>query len=111
MGDDVELYNEVVSIFLNGMGEDVRRLRAAAASGDLKSLSREAHAIKGSVGVIAAEPTRRLAAEMELAGDSGDAVAAHSLLPQLERALLDLAEDLVKAMPTSAAGASHLGQP
>jgi PAS domain S-box-containing protein len=110
MAGDVELYNEVVSIFLNGMGEDVRRLRAAAASGDLKSLSREAHAIKGAVGVIAAEPTRRLAAEMELAGDSGDAIAAHSLLPQLEHALLDLAKDLVKAMPAATAVASHLGQ-
>jgi PAS domain S-box-containing protein len=111
MGGDVELYNEVVSMFLSGVGEDVRRLRAAAASDDLKSLCREAHAVKGAVGAMAAEPTRRLAAEMELAGESGDAIAAQTLLPQLERALMDLAEDLVKATPAAlAAAASHLGQ-
>jgi hypothetical protein len=62
-------------------------------------------------GAVAAEPARRLAAEMEMAGERGDAMAAQTLLPQLEAALMALAEDLANVgKPTAVASATGNGE-
>jgi PAS domain S-box-containing protein len=111
LGGDVELYNELAGMFVSSVGDDARRLRAAVVNGNFKTLSREAHAVKGAVGAVAAEPARRLAAEMELAGERGDAMAAQTLLPQLEAALMALAQALTSVgKPTAVAGATSNGK-
>jgi PAS domain S-box-containing protein len=110
LGGNVELYNELAGMFVNSVVDDANRLRAALVNGDFTTLSREAHAVRGAVGALAAEPARDLAAAMELAGERGDAMAAQKILPQLEAALMALAQALTNVSKlTSVAGVTRDG--
>jgi PAS domain S-box-containing protein len=69
------------------LGEVAERMSRMTAADDLKSIAGDAHALVGTSGNVGASQVSELARSVELACKSGDADAAHALLPQLAGAL------------------------
>jgi PAS domain S-box-containing protein len=97
LGGDVGLYEELAGMFVDGLPDVLSRLRAGAGNADLRRLQHEAHAVKGAVAALAAEPLRHLAGALELACEQADRAAALALLPRLEQRLTQLAGELAPA--------------
>jgi PAS domain S-box-containing protein len=97
LGGDVGLYEDLAGMFVDDLPQQLMRLRASASTTDLGHLQHEAHALKGTVAALAAEPLRQLAGELELACERADQAAALALLPRLENGLRQLAAELVPA--------------
>jgi len=70
--------------------QDVQVMVAAARQNDAAALAASAHRLKGASANVAAEGLRRLAAELEALGRSGNLAAAGPLLEQLPQELVRL---------------------
>jgi len=70
--------------------QDVQVMVAAARQNDAAALAASAHRLKGASANVAAESLRRLAAELEALGRSGNLAAAGPLLEQLPQELVRL---------------------
>jgi signal transduction histidine kinase/DNA-binding response OmpR family regulator/HPt (histidine-containing phosphotransfer) domain-containing protein len=73
-GQDPAMLTEIVRLVLEEDGPRIlAEFEAAAANADAAGLERAAHALKGLVGEIKAEPCRQAAAALEAAARTGDA--------------------------------------
>ena len=86
---DVELLDELVALFLQGLPEMLANLRDAITAGDANALERAAHKLKGSVGNFAAQPAFEAALQLEILGRDGnlsEAALAYGVLEkEIER--------------------------
>jgi len=90
--DSRELFDDIVRLFLQDTPTCLHATRLALEQGDADGLKRNAHAIKGMVGVFAAERTIQAADQLEkLAAKGGECSAALRLL---ENELMALQEAL-----------------
>ncbi|MEW6366736.1 MAG: Hpt domain-containing protein [Acidobacteriota bacterium] len=71
VGGDQDATNRMVGIFLHELSLQIEKLRDAAAAGDVESMSRIAHAFKGSAGQLGGERLSDLARHVELAAKEG----------------------------------------
>lgn len=89
VGDDMGLLRELIDVFLADCPRVWQKVRDALAEGDAHQLSRAAHALKGSVGNLAAHPACEAAQQLELLAAKGDLThaveAARKLELELER--------------------------
>ena len=90
VGDDEELLNEIVALFLREYPRLLGGIHAALASGDVQALQFSAHALKGSVGNMAAPRTLRAAMDLEAIARADRLPAAGEALATLERELSHL---------------------
>jgi two-component system sensor histidine kinase/response regulator len=95
-GDDPEFIAEIVEIFLEEMAQLTTEAEAALDAGDLETLGKVAHRMKGALGQMTAEEGREAARVVELAAKSGEATDIadlwHDLLGALDRLRPALAE-------------------
>jgi len=84
---DRELFDEVLTVFLDSIPGLLGELREACTNTDPKRLRAAAHSLKGSAANICAEPTRRIAAQLEEVGTQDEVISASSLLSELEKQL------------------------
>jgi HPt (histidine-containing phosphotransfer) domain-containing protein len=82
---DPDLLEEVVRIFQDDLPERMRQLRAALERGDLPETARSAHSLRGSLGILGAEPGRILGEELEALSAAGRSVEAASTYRTFER--------------------------
>ena len=82
---DPDLLEELVSAFQNELPERMRRLREALGRGDLPETARLAHSLRGSLGILGAEPSRILAEELESLSAAGRGDEAASTCQAFER--------------------------
>ena len=91
MDDSKELFEEIVRLFLEDAPPHVEKIKDAVAQGDADAIRHSAHALKGMVGIFAAERTMKAAAKVEeLAEKAGlDEAVAHleESLAELEAAI------------------------
>ena len=87
LGGDRELFDEVLTVFLDSVPVLLSELHEACTKTDLKRLHAAAHSLKGSASNICAEPMRRIAAQLEEVGIRDEANSASSLLSELEKQL------------------------
>lgn len=87
LGGDRELFDEVLAVFLDSIPGLLGELREACTNTDSKRLYIAAHSLKGSASNICAEPTRRIAAQLEEVGTQYEVISASSLLSELEKQL------------------------
>lgn len=87
LGGDRELFDEVLTVFLDSIPGLLGELREACTNTDQKRLHAAAHSLKGSASNICAEPTRRIAAQLEEVGTQDEVISASSLLSELEKQL------------------------
>ena len=87
MDDSRELFEEIVSLLLADVPQHLQRIRDGVVSDDADAIRHGAHAIKGMVGVFAAERTMHAAAMLE--HDAGEPDLA-ARVAELEAALKEL---------------------
>jgi len=92
LGGDQELFRDVLAMFVKTFPKKLEELREACTKVDSQKLADLAHSLKGSASNICAEPTRRLAVRMEELVKHGEALAAVSLLSDLEASFEQLRE-------------------
>ncbi|MBA4382562.1 MAG: hypothetical protein C0406_08370 [Sideroxydans sp.] len=86
MDDSKELFEEIVRLFLEDAPPHLEKIKNGLAQGDADAVRHSAHALRGMVGIFAAERTMKAAATVEeLAGRTG-----------LDEAIAELAESLAE---------------
>jgi CheY-like chemotaxis protein len=97
VGGDRELLDELVQMFMTGLGEQLEELRHCGTTGDLPKLGRLAHAQKGAAGSVGAVAARSLASALEAACTAGDRATSASALAELLQALQALLDEAATA--------------
>jgi two-component system sensor histidine kinase/response regulator len=86
---DLDLLQEIASLFLADYPRRLSELKDAVARGDSDAVLFAAHSIKGSVATLAAQPCYEAAKELEEMGGNGDltgaAAACAALQAEIER--------------------------
>jgi len=90
LGDDEELFVEVLTLFLEDSSRLLLEMQAAIARKDFVAMGRSAHALKGSIANLSSGEARDYAAEIEQLGKSGEGASAPELIGKLESALQEL---------------------
>jgi PAS domain S-box-containing protein len=93
MDDNVELFNEIVRLFLEDAPPHMQHIKDGMTQGDAKAMHHSAHTLKGMSGIFAAERTMHAAERVEkiaVGEASGEAVA------ELEIALNELLAAVVE---------------
>ncbi len=94
LGDDSELYAEIVKLFLNHYPNEIDALQRELAAGNAVNLHRTAHSIKGAVSNFAATRATEAARVLEHTMKSGLAPNTDELVSEVIEAL----EELVAAL-------------
>ena len=91
---DLTMLREVTELFLDHGPKALDRMRRAIDADDARALEYEAHAFKGSVGVLFARPTSQAVAALERIGRDGNLAHAEQACAALERELSRLSPAL-----------------
>lgn len=81
---DLELLQELVHLFKKNAPLAMAEMGRAVDTGDLKTLIRAAHSLKGSSSNLAAQAVSRAALNLEHFGRSGDLIGAREAFGALE---------------------------
>jgi signal transduction histidine kinase/DNA-binding response OmpR family regulator len=87
--------DNLVASYRDGSVELVATLRAAAASGDAKTMHRAVHTLKGQSGTVGARRVEMVSTRLEERASKGDVGATEGLIAQLEDELVRAREALV----------------
>jgi HPt (histidine-containing phosphotransfer) domain-containing protein len=99
IGGDVELFRQLIRLFLERHHTMVHDIEVAIAQSDRVGLERAAHSMKGTAGNLCAPDVVLLAGQLEAIGRLGTLAEAPALLLQLERAIRQLVEVLTRQIP------------
>jgi len=91
---DKTLLLELIQLFLDDYPKTMEELRTAISRGDVKSLERHAHTIKGSAANFEAIPTVTAGLQLETSGYEKDLTSVARQMTDLETALADLRTEL-----------------
>jgi len=81
---DEALADELVELFLQDVPDRLKAIQHAHETGDMKTITLEAHTIKGSSSNIGANGMREAAFQLELSGKDANQEAMPSLIKALE---------------------------
>lgn len=87
LGDDRQLYREVLDRFFADSPEALARIADAIAQDDGEQLHRAAHSFKGLAAMAGTVSVSQLAAQLEAVGKEGELIQAPHLLDQLRNEL------------------------
>src|SRR5687767_4227963 len=87
LGDDRDLYREVLQRFFAEAAGFVDRISAAADTSRAEDLHRSAHSFKGLAAMAGAEEAARIAADLEALGKAKQFDGAPELVARLQREL------------------------
>jgi len=90
LGGDRELLSELYAAFHQDSEQKLSGLVAAVPKGDLDTIMKLSHALKGAAAAIGATPCRNLAEQLEIAARDGNRKATLSIFPSLRQELEDL---------------------
>ncbi len=88
------LSKEIVRLFLENGPTRVDQIRGAMDGEDLDAPERGAHSLKSSAANVGAQVLQQVASELELAASGGDLRRVRDLIPNLEQAFTQAAEEL-----------------
>jgi HPt (histidine-containing phosphotransfer) domain-containing protein len=91
---DVELFEELVQLFLEQLPDLMRQLHAALIAGDGPTVRLCAHSLKGAAGNIGGLAVQQTAQVVELLGRDRRLEEAAAILPVLEKEVSELAAAL-----------------
>lgn len=95
LGDDRELYREVLTRFFVDSPNSLVRMRAAIEKQDGDELHRAAHSYKGLAAMSGTEHVAASAAELEQIGKAHQLANASEILSRLEQELAAAREELI----------------
>ena len=88
------LSKEIVRLFLENGPTRVDQIRGAMDGDDLDAPERGAHSLKSSAANVGAQLLQKVASELELAASVGDVNRVRDLIPNLEQAFAQAAQEL-----------------
>ncbi len=91
---DQALLRELIQLFLDDYPKTMEELRTAISQGDLRSLERHAHTLKGSASNFEAIPAVTAGLQLETSGYQKDLTNVAQQMKDLEAALADLHVEL-----------------
>jgi|WetSurMetagenome_2_1015567.scaffolds.fasta_scaffold10129_3 two-component system, sensor histidine kinase and response regulator len=97
MDGDRELFQELVTVFLEESAHQIRDIHKGIGNADAKLVERAAHSIKGSASTFAAKQTAEAARQLEILGREGRFAEFPSAALALEGQLELLKAALAKA--------------
>ncbi|MBV9182813.1 MAG: response regulator, partial [Acidobacteria bacterium] len=103
LGGDKKLFHEVVAIFLEESPKQMAKLRDGQARGDLSSMAKIAHSLKGELGYMGLTDLTHMARELEEVIRANHADEASRLALTLDRAIA-AALDEIRAIMNAGAG-------
>jgi len=92
--NDAELLRELIAIFKIELPHNLGVLREAIAQGNLKSVQKSGHMLRGMLSNLGATRGTAAAAQLEQLGDSSDHTALKSALALFESEVIDLLPEL-----------------
>jgi PAS domain S-box-containing protein len=95
MGDE-ELAHDIIETFLSDIPGQIRTLKGYLEKGDIVSLERQAHSIKGAAANVSGYGLRETAYEMEKAGKTSDLNRAAEIFPKIMEQFKLLEETLIQ---------------
>jgi HPt (histidine-containing phosphotransfer) domain-containing protein len=98
-GGMADVVRSVLDAFLEQVPTDTKEMETGLASGDLLTVSKAAHRLKGTAGVLGASKLHPLCAALELAGKQENAEDATKIYSELKTE----AQLCVDAVPTAKA--------
>jgi two-component system, sensor histidine kinase and response regulator len=102
VGGDETLMHEIIDLYLRESPRLLREIRAASAAGDTGALQFSAHALKGSVGNMAAARAYAAAMALETAARAGDLDASRTILATVEHEFSLVQDILTNLVPEPA---------
>ena len=90
----VNLSKEIVRLFLENGPKRVAQIRGAMDGEDLVVPERGAHSLKSSAANVGAQLLQEIASELEAAASGGDLQRVRDLIPNLEQAFSQAAQEL-----------------
>jgi PAS domain S-box-containing protein len=87
VGGDVDLLGELAELLLDSCDGQLSQLRAAADRGDVETLRRVSHGLKGAVATLGAHPAAEAALRLEMLGRDGNLAGVGAALTALADAL------------------------
>ena len=82
-GDDEEMLAELLVLFRDSSASDLAKIKAGNAAQDGIAVAEAAHSIKGAAASLGVEGIRRVAADLEMFGRSGDLSEAGGRIEEL----------------------------
>ena len=83
-GDDLDFFKTMLGEFINNLPERIAKLEEALEQGDIKSVTRLAHNLKGASANFSAEGVRSAAAEIEINGYNGEMTNVTALIVRIK---------------------------
>lgn len=99
LGGDEELFTELAELFRHEAPQKIGELRDALARGDVATVHRVAHGLKGASGYVGGHRAETAAQRLEEIGAAGDLAA----VPEALRALDDELQHLTAALAATPA--------
>lgn len=99
---DAHLVSEMVSIFLANIPKQIDAMRDAVEKGDLKSLARLAHSVKGSVLNFSAQAAANAALKLETAARQGNLALTRQSWKELQDSIEQVKSELSQWLPSKA---------
>ena len=96
--DDPEIFREITSIFIQELPDTLATIKQAIHAEDGDALERAAHNLKGSVGNFGADTAYAAALTLEEIGRKKALTTAKNAFSILEKALTDLAQELLTSL-------------
>jgi len=90
VGDDKEIANEILEMFIDTIPELIDNLKAAISQGNSDLLIKTSHEIKGISGNISAEKLAETAAQLESYGKKNDFDNCKEILPIFDKEFEEL---------------------
>jgi HPt (histidine-containing phosphotransfer) domain-containing protein len=90
LGDDVELFRDIVQIYLEDSPEIVAKIHRAADQSDFNSLQRAAHSLKGLAATLSAADVVGAAARLEHSGAVHDLTDAARMVAEVDERVQEL---------------------
>ena len=90
VGGDMEIFREIIEVFLESYPDQLREIRKAIDDSDAGVLERASHTLKGSVGTFAAKKAHETALRLEAIGREGKLEGAPGEYSKLEQELKEL---------------------
>ena len=99
VGGDMEIFREIIEVFLESYPDQLREIRRAIDDRDPGLVERTSHTLKGSVGTFAAKKAYETALRLEIIGREGRLEEAPREYSKLEQELNELDAALKEIPP------------
>ena len=94
LGEDDEMVRDLCRMFAKDTPQLMQEIERALEAGELTTVQKTAHRLKGSIGVFHAPEIFAVAHQMETAGERADAARAREVLAELKGAVDFMLEQL-----------------